>query len=81
MILSSQRAHDFHEDIRANAAAKLFLKSTEDKDLKYIRTQLDDDPGEKVANLNKFECFFKDDTHTPYIRLRITPYFERQDHE
>jgi len=84
MILSSQKARDFHPDIHANAASGLFLKNSEIADRKYIADQLkaSDKQKEEIINIlgfqSTFEGLFRNDHYTPFVRVRIVPYFERQ---
>jgi DNA phosphorothioation-dependent restriction protein DptH len=83
MILSSQKARDFHADIHANSASGLFLKNSEIMDRKYIADQLkgSDKHKEEIINIlglqKTFEGLFRNDHYTPFVRLRVTPYFER----
>ena len=84
MILSSQKAGDFHPDIHANAASVLFLKNSEIADRKYIADQLKPSVKQKEEIVNMlglqstFEGLFRNDHYTPFVRVRIVPYFERQ---
>jgi hypothetical protein len=83
VILSSQKAKDFHPDIHANAASGLFLKNSEIADRKYIADQLKASSREKEEIINllglqrTFEALFRNDHYTPFVRLKIVPYFER----
>jgi hypothetical protein len=83
MILSSQKAKDFHSDIHANAASGLFLKNSEISDRKYIADQLkgSDKHKEEIVNIlglqKTFEGLFRNDHYTPFVRLRVIPYFEK----
>ncbi len=83
MILSSQKAKDFHADIHANAASGLFLKNSEITDRKYIADQLkgSDKHKEEIVNIlglqRTFEGLFRNDHYAPFVRLRVIPYFEK----
>jgi hypothetical protein len=83
MILSSQKARDFHADIHANAASGLFLKNSEIMDRKYIADQLkgSDKHKEEIINIlglqKTFEGLFRNDHYTPFVKLRVIPYFEK----
>lgn len=83
MILSSQKARDFHADIHANAASVLFLKNSEITDRKYIADQLkgSDKQKEEIINIlglqKTFEGLFRNDHYIPFVRLRVQPYFQR----
>ena len=83
MILSSQKAKDFHADIHANAGSGLFLKNSEIADRKYIADQLkgSEKQKEEIINLlgsqKTFEGLFRNDQYLPFVRMRIVPYFER----
>jgi hypothetical protein len=83
MILSSQKARDFHSDIHANAASGLFLKNSEISDRKYIADQLKASEKQKEEIINilglqrTFQGLFRNDHYTPFVRLKIVPYFER----
>jgi hypothetical protein len=83
MILSSQKAKDFHSDIHANTASGLYLKNSEIADRKYIADQLkgSDKQKEDIVNIlglqKSFEGLFRNDHYTPFIKLRVIPYFER----
>ncbi|MBF0477115.1 MAG: ATP-binding protein [Deltaproteobacteria bacterium] len=83
VILSSQKAQDFHSDVHANAATCLFLKNNELSDRNYIAKTLvgtkkdSKEISESLAMQNAFEAIFRNDDYKPFTRLRISPYFER----
>jgi CRISPR/Cas system-associated exonuclease Cas4 (RecB family) len=83
MILSSQKAKDFDPDIHSNAASVLFLKNSEITDRKYVADQLKSTDKQKneiidsLGSFQSFEGFFRNDQYSPFVRMRVTPYFER----
>ncbi|MFH0824837.1 MAG: type IV secretion system DNA-binding domain-containing protein [Pseudomonadota bacterium] len=83
MILSSQKARDFHADIHANAGSGLYLKNSEITDRKYIADQLKGTAAQKdeIVDLlgiqTSFEGLFRNDHYQPFVKLRVIPYFER----
>ena len=83
MILSSQKARDFHQDIHSNAASCLFLKNSEISDRKYIAEQIagTGKQKEEIVSLllaqNTFEGLFRNDHYRPFERVKVTPYFQR----
>ena len=83
VLLSSQKAGDFSDDIYANADTLVGLKLNEIRDAErlgalLVGTAQARDMAQTIRRLKTGEALLKNIMYQPYVRLRIRPLGERE---
>jgi hypothetical protein len=82
VLLSSQQAKDFADDIYANADTIVGLKLNHPKDAERLGailggTQIAKELADQIRKLHPGEAFLKNSQYAPYVRLKVTRIADR----
>ncbi len=83
IFLSSQQPSDFDDFVFANVNSILALKLPAIKDAEAIAKHLsggekDRDMVKQIMEQKQFHGIFRNDHYMPWVKLRVTPFFERK---